>query len=156
MTDSEIEAETIHATCIAFDDIGVLLRGPSGAGKSDLALRLIDAGAHLVADDRVRLVAGGDTLRAAPPDQLAGLLELRGIGLVRLPNVAAVSIFLVADLVASGAPERLPADDWLDYSGVRVRRVDIAPFEHTAVAKLRIAAYDASGRTDPVTGARRQ
>jgi len=149
-------AETVHATCIAFDDIGVLLRGPSGAGKSDLALRLIDAGARLVADDRVRLAVEGDTLRASPPNQLAGLLELRGIGLIRLPNVADISIYLVADLVASGAPERLPADDWVDYSGARIRRVEIAPFEHTAVAKLRIAAYDASGRNDPVTGARRQ
>ncbi|CAN0443334.1 unnamed protein product [Discosporangium mesarthrocarpum] len=146
--------ETIHATCVAFDDIGILLRGPSGAGKSDLALRLIEAGARLVADDRVRLAADGDTLRASPPDELAGLLELRGIGLVRLPNVPDISIYLVADLVAPGIPARLAVEDWCVCAGVRLRRVEIAPFEHTAVAKLRIAAYDASGRRDPVTGAR--
>lgn len=147
--------ETIHATCIAFDDIGILLRGPSAAGKSDLALRLIEAGARLVADDRVRLATDADVLRASPPGELAGLLELRGVGLVRLPNLSAVSIYLVADLVAFGEAERLPVEDWCVCSGVRIRRVEIAPFEQTAVAKLRIAAYDASERPDPVTGARR-
>ena len=145
--------ETIHATCVAFGDVGILLRGPSGAGKSDLALRLIEAGATLVADDRVRLVVEDGALRASPPEELAGLLELRGIGLTRLPNVSAVSIYLVADLVPSGVPERLPENDRLVYSGVPIQRVDIVPFEQTAVAKLRIAAYDASGRADPVTGA---
>lgn len=148
-------AETIHATCVAFDDIGILLRGPSGAGKSDLALRLIEAGARLVGDDRVRLTVDGGVLQASPPKELAGLLELRGVGLVRLPYASRVSIYVVADLVPSGEPARLPVQDWCDCSGVRVRRVEIAPFEQTAVAKLRIAAYDASGQGDPVTGARR-
>lgn len=145
---------TMHATCVAFGDIGILLRGPSGAGKSDLALRLIEAGASLVADDQVRLTVDNGALCASPPDELAGLLELRGVGLVRLPNVSRASIYLVADLVLSGVPERLPGEDWCTCSGVRVRRVEIAPFEETAVAKLRIAAYDASGQGDPVTGAR--
>lgn len=145
----------IHATSVAFGYIGILLRGPSGAGKSDLALRLIEVGACLVADDQVRLKTEDGALRAAPPDELAGLLELRGAGLVRLPNVSETSIFLVADLVLSGAPERLPVEDWCEYSGLRIPRVEIVPFEQTAVAKLRIAAYAASGQTDPVTGAGR-
>jgi HPr kinase/phosphorylase len=147
---------TVHATCVAFGDIGILLRGPSGAGKSDLALRLIEAGAILVADDRVRLVAADGALRASSPDRLAGLLEVRGVGIVRLPNVLEVSIYLAAYLVPSGEAERLPGDDHCEYAGLCIRRIDIAPFEHSAVAKLRIAAYDASGRTDPVTGACRQ
>lgn len=145
---------TMHATCVTFDDIGILLRGPSGAGKSDLALRLIDVGATLVADDQVRLTVDDGVLCASPPAELAGLLELRGVGLARLPFVSGVSICLVADLVRCGVAERLPVEDWEICSGVRVRRVEIAPFEQTAVAKLRIAAYDASGRNDPVTGAR--
>jgi HPr kinase/phosphorylase len=147
-------AGTMHATCVSFGDIGILLRGPSGAGKSDLALRLIEAGATLVADDQVRLTVDSGVLYASPPDELAGLLELRGVGPVRLPYVSGVSIRLVADLVRSGVSERLPVEDWEICSAVRVRRVEIAPFEQTAVAKLRIAAYDASGRNDPVTGAR--
>ena len=147
---------TVHATCVAFGDIGILLRGPSGAGKSDLALRLIEAGATLVADDRVRLAAEDGILCAAPPDALAGLLEVRGVGITRLPYVSQAPIYLVADLVPSGTPDRLPGDDTCVYGGQRVRRIDIAPFDQTAVAKLRIAAYDASGRTDPVTGACRQ
>lgn len=155
MTAPVTSAQSVHASCVAFGDIGILLRGPSGAGKSDLALRLIEAGARLVADDQVRLTSDGSTLTAFPPDRLAGLLELRGIGLVRLPNIASATIYLVADLVAAGTPARLPAEDNFLYSGVAVTRVDIAPFEETAVAKLRIAAYDASGQGDPVTGARR-
>jgi HPr kinase/phosphorylase len=146
---------TIHATCVAFGDIGILLRGPSGAGKSDLALRMIEAGAVLVADDRVRLAAVHGALQAAPPADLAGLLELRGVGMIRLPNVSGAPIYLVADLVPPGEVARLPGMDFCVYAGVRIRRLDIAPFDQTAVAKLRIAAYDASGRTDPVTGARR-
>lgn len=154
MTGSVTAAETVHATCVAFGDIGILLRGPSGAGKSDLALRLIEVGAALVADDRVRLAADGGVLQASAPPELAGLLELRGIGLVKLPNLTQASIYLVADLVPSGAPARLPAEDWCMCAGLRVRRVEVVPYEQTAVAKLRIAAYDASGQGDPVTGAR--
>ena len=62
----------VHATCIAVDGLGVLLRGPSGSGKSDLALRLIDGGAMLIADDQVVLEAIGGVLFARPPDILAG------------------------------------------------------------------------------------
>ena len=67
-----------------------------------------------------------------------------------------VSIYLVVDLSPSGMPERLPLKAWWECFGVRVRRVEIAPFEQTAVAKIRIAAYDASGCADPVTQARSQ
>ena len=148
--------DTIHATCVAFRDIGVLLRGPPGAGKSDLGLRLIEAGARLVADDRVRVAVEEGVLQASAPEEIAGLMELRGIGLARLPNIPRVSIYLVVDLSLSGMPERLPLKAWWECFGVRVRRVEIAPFEQTAVAKIRIAAYDASGCADPVTQARSQ
>ncbi|MAI49733.1 MAG: hypothetical protein CMM16_04090 [Rhodospirillaceae bacterium] len=148
--------DTIHATCVAFEDIGVLLRGPPGSGKSDLGLRLIEAGARLVADDRVCVAAEEGALQASPPDEIAGFMELRGIGLAQLPNISRVPIFLVVDLALSGMPERLPLKSWWECFGIRVRRVEIAPFEQTAVTKIRIAAYDASGRADPVTKARSQ
>ena len=61
----------IHATCVEFEGTGVLLRGPSGAGKSDLALRMIDAGWALVADDQVDLAVLGGRLEATPPQALA-------------------------------------------------------------------------------------
>ena len=148
------EPRTVHATCIAFGDIAILLRGPAGSGKSDLALRLIEAGAVLVADDRVALTVQEERLFAAAPPLLAGVLEVRGLGLVSLPHVSGVQVVLAADLVAAETVQRLPEPAWDAYLGVRIRTVAVSPFEQTAVAKLRIAAYDAVAQPDPVTGAR--
>lgn len=94
----------VHATGLVLDGIGILLRGPSGAGKSLLALELLDRAAlagkpaHLVADDRVDLepVAGG--LRMHAPNTIAGLVELRGRGIVRRPALAEAPLHLVVDL----------------------------------------------------------
>jgi serine kinase of HPr protein (carbohydrate metabolism regulator) len=98
----------IHACCVSCDGTGVLLRGPSGAGKSDLALRLIDLGADLVADDQVELRCHDDRLLAGPPPSLAGLLEVRGLGILRFPYRAEVELGLVVDLVDDDDVERLP------------------------------------------------
>src|SRR5690348_6291197 len=98
----------LHATCIAIGRAAVLLRGPSGAGKSDLALRLIDGGARLVADDQVELAAENGCLIARAPAAIAGRIEARGAGILPAPAVAEAPVALVADLVAPGAVERLP------------------------------------------------
>ena len=74
----------VHGSCVSRDGDGVLLIGPAGSGKSDLALRLLGRGFDLVADDRVDIEDG----IAAPPEALAGLLEVHGLGIVRLPYVA--------------------------------------------------------------------
>ena len=97
---------TIHGTCVLVGGIGVLLRGPSGAGKSDVALRLIDGGALLVADDRVELRMVDGRLMASAPAALAGLLEVRGLGIVRLPCDGPAEVGLVVDLVAAAEVER--------------------------------------------------
>ena len=89
----------------------MLLRGPSGAGKSDLALRLIDAGARLVADDQTALVRKGGILIATPPARIAGLIEARGVGIVRLARgqlLARAPVALLVDLVPPERIERLP------------------------------------------------
>ena len=65
----------IHATAVALEGLGILLRGPSGSGKSDLGIRLIDRGAVLIADDRVDLRRRGDNILASPPNALAGKIE---------------------------------------------------------------------------------
>ena len=79
----------IQATCVAVDGLGVLLRGPSGSGKSDLALRLIDGGAKLVADDGVELRRQGERLFArlppGAPDSVRGRIEVRGLGILPVP-----------------------------------------------------------------------
>ena len=143
--------ELAHGTCVDVGGAGVLLRGPSGAGKSDLALRMIEGGAHLVADDRVVLTASGGDLIASAPGPIAGLLEVRGIGLVRLDEgriSARVPLRLVADLLppgSGGARERLPSGDTVVLGGIAVARIALAPFEASAVAKLRLAVGSGPG-----------
>jgi hypothetical protein len=96
----------IHASCVALGNQGVLLLGASGAGKSDLALRLIDQGAKLVSDDRTILFIANGTLQAKAPASIKGLLEVRGLGIVKLPVRAKVKIALAVKLGCEGA--RLP------------------------------------------------
>jgi len=96
----------IHASCVSLRNQGVLLLGPSGAGKSDLALRLIDGGAKLVADDRTLLFVKNGALHARAPSSISGLLEIRGVGIVKLPVRASVKIALVVTLGQEGP--RLP------------------------------------------------
>ncbi len=106
----------IHASCVRLSragrafhapaNAGVLLLGDSGSGKSDVALRLIAIGAQLVADDRTDLSVERGRLVARPPARIAGLFEIRGLGIVELPHAASARIVLVVNL--SGMVKRLP------------------------------------------------
>ncbi len=131
--------EQLHASAVAIDDRGVLLLGPSGAGKSDLALRLIDGGAVLIADDRVDLDVRQGDVRLSGPANLAGLMEVRGVGIVRMPFATKVSLSLVVDLVKPEVMERLPDRLTVDFMGVAVRRIALDPFQASAPAKIRLA-----------------
>lgn len=143
----------MHATCVALGGAAVLLRGPSGAGKSDLALRLIDAGARLVADDQVELAAERGRLIARAPAAIAGKMEVRGVGIVPAPALAEAPVALIADLVASGAAERLPDPAAETILGISIARIEIAPFENSAPAKLRLALARAAGHIGPAAAA---
>ena len=116
------------------------MRGPPGSGKSDLALRLIDEGARLIADDHVEVEAVDGTLRTAPPATIAGFIEVRGVGLMRVPWQAEGRLDLVVDLVPKGEVERLPEAEVCRYEGIEVARVVLAAFEASACAKIRLAA----------------
>ena len=129
----------VHGTTVSIDGMGVLLRGPSGSGKSDLALRLIDGGARLVADDQTEIRSIGGGLRASCPRSIAGLIEARGIGIVPVPSLPSASLDLVVDLVEPAALERLPETRFLELLGCRLPLVTLAPFEASAPAKLRLA-----------------
>ncbi|MCB9949102.1 MAG: HPr kinase/phosphatase C-terminal domain-containing protein [Rhodospirillaceae bacterium] len=131
--------DTIHATCVALDGRGVVLRGPSGSGKSDLALRLIDGGAVLVADDRVIVTVDGGRVRAHAPDPLRGLLEVRGIGPVRVNTAPAADVVLVVDLTPGQCRERLPEPEFARFGPVAVPCLRLDPFQASAAAKVRIA-----------------
>ena len=131
----------IHGTCVALSGLGVLLRGPSGSGKSDLALRLIDGGAKLVADDQVELAldAAGRVMARAPAT-LSGLIEVRGIGILRMNAVRTAPVGLVADLTTEDQVERLPEAETCMLLDRHVRRIALAPFNDSTPAKLRLAA----------------
>lgn len=131
--------ETIHGTVVDIDGAGVLLRGPPGSGKSDLALRLIDRGAALVADDRVILSVDHGGLAAFAPGPGAGKLEIRGLGIVRVPYLARADLHLVVDLVEPGRIERLPKAAETVLLGVALPVLTLAPFEASAPAKVRLA-----------------
>lgn len=128
-----------HVTCVAMDGLGVLLRGVSGSGKSDLALRLIDEGARLVSDDYTRIENDGGKLVAMAPDTIKGLIEVRGIGVVRMDSIAKVNLALLIDLVDAEQIDRLPDKASEEIMGVELPRIAIAPFESSSPAKVRIA-----------------
>lgn len=111
----------IHGSCVllgaagkqfgAPEDAGVLFLGESGSGKSELALRLIERGAILVADDRVELSIRSGRLCASPPARLAGLIEVRQVGIIAMHHASLATILLVARL-SDGAIARLPEREW--------------------------------------------
>jgi HPr kinase/phosphorylase len=143
----------IHATAVAIASEAILLRGPSGSGKSDLALRLIDGGAQLVADDQTLLRRVGDRVLASAPAAIAGLLEVRGVGIVKMETTDLAPLVLIADLVLSGDVERLPERRVETILGLCVPVIDLAPFEASAAAKLRLLRRAlAAGRLPAIIG----
>ncbi|SMH56204.1 HPr kinase/phosphorylase [Azospirillum agricola] len=138
---------TMHGTCVLLSEIGVLLRGDSGSGKSDVALRLIDGGARLVADDRILLRVEDGRLIASAPAPLAGLLEVRGVGILPVPTAPAADVGLVVDLVPAERVERLPEPAFETIHGVPLPRLALSPFDASTPAKLRLAAAAARAGT---------
>ena len=132
--------QIVHGTTVEIAGKGVLIRGASGSGKSDLALRLIDGGAMLVADDQTTLAFADGALSASPPATIAGLLEVRGLGLIRLPYRQSTPLALVVDLVATDQVERMPDDLRTPLLGVEVPTIQLFAFETSAAAKVRLAA----------------
>jgi len=133
------EQITVHATCVAVDGKGVLLRGPSGAGKSDLALRLIEDGGLLVSDDQVVLCAQQNRVIASPPTSLAGLLEIRGVGICSFEFNPACQVAAIIDLEPGVVPERLPNLDEQKEKllGINIVCLRLDPFQASAPAKVR-------------------
>lgn len=137
------QTSTIHATCVAIDGHGVLLLGPSAAGKSDLALRLIDRGARLVADDRCELADMDGRLLCAPPETIAGKIEVRGIGIVARPWTAPVAVRLAVRLTER--TERMPDPAIEELAGHVLPAVRINAFEASAPIKVELALAQAVG-----------
>ena len=104
-----ISAETVHASTVALDRRAVLISGPSGSGKSDLTLRLLDRGFTLVSDDQTIVRKDGDRLVASAPPNIAGKLEIRGIGIVDMETIDDVAVALLVELTSDF--QRLPDDN---------------------------------------------
>lgn len=114
---------------------GVLIRAPSGGGKSAFALRLIALGAQLVADDYVVLRRGEDgRVWASAPPALSGMIEARGLGLLRLPVQAEAPVAWVVDLKMGGAEGRLPPIGQATYFGESIPALTLAEDERAAAA----------------------
>ncbi len=128
------DSATVHASAVLVGARAVLIRGPSASGKSRLALELLEAArtgslrfARLVADDRVHLEAVGGRLLASAPEALAGLIEVRGCGLLRVTHEPRAVIGLVIDLDAPDA-QRLPAPEVrsIEINGISLPRLPVA------------------------------
>ncbi|AUM74424.1 HPr kinase/phosphorylase [Paracoccus jeotgali] len=136
--------QTIHGTAVSLDGQGVLILGSSGSGKSALALSLMGLGGVLVADDRVVLNPTPDGLITRAPEVLAGLIEARGVGLLRTDHVAA-PIRLVVDL-GQTETQRLPPIRHITIAATRLPLV-LGPL--TAHLPMAIRLLLRGGRVDP-------
>ena len=129
----------IHATSIDLSGFGVIILGASGSGKSDLALRLIEEGAFLVADDQTNVEIVDENLVAMAPHQISGFLEVRGVGLVRAPLQERSTLRLAVTL-SEPETERLPDPQFWTLPNMpkpRIPLVALRAFEGSAPAKLR-------------------
>jgi serine kinase of HPr protein (carbohydrate metabolism regulator) len=129
----QADGSTVHASAVVVGDRAVLITGPSGAGKSRLAFDLILAGqagqigaARLVGDDRVTLAAEAGRVIVRPGPNLAGLIEIRGLGIRRCDFVPQAVVGLLVELAAADAA-RMPAQDALETSllGVKLPRIPV-------------------------------
>lgn len=139
--------KSIHATLVSIKGEGVLILGEPGAGKSDLALRLMDEGASLVADDRVELFEHKGALRGRAPEKLRGLIELRGAGIAAVKSVADATIRLAVILSPRRKIERLPDAQPIVLAGhdaCLLPALRLCGFDASATARIRLALSQAA------------
>jgi len=139
------QSDIMHATAVADPaGRGLVILGPSGAGKTALAWALLSLGARLVADDRTVVTAGDDGLVLSCPPTIRGLIEARGIGLLRAETVASAPLVLAVDLGRTES-ERLPPRREIVLLGYRVDLVLGPVTAHFPSALLHFLAW---GRMD--------
>lgn len=129
----------LHATCVTDKKYGILLRGPSGSGKSDLALRLIAQGYILNADDIVIVYPEKEQLIGSPSKDLFGLIEVRGVGILKMNYKPKSQINLIANLITNYSVQRLPLPKKSNILGIEIPTIDLNPFEASAIIKLQLA-----------------
>jgi HPr kinase/phosphorylase len=130
--------EQVYATAVAYHGFGVLIRGPSGSGKSDLALRLIEDGAKLIADDQVNISAVRKELYLSPPDSISGLIEVRGFGVIKIGAVRDIKLRLIVDLDPSYETERTPTIKEELIKNITVPVTNMKAFESSILARIKL------------------
>jgi HPr kinase/phosphorylase len=150
---------TIHASAVLTGARAVLIRGPSGAGKSRLALDLIQAGrlgalrfVRLVGDDRIYVQAAGGRLLVRPAESLAGLIEVRGLGILRLPYEPSATVGLVVDLGAEAERSPDATELQVDIEGVNLPRLAVAAGQEALPAVLTLLTCGAAALCQPEFG----
>lgn len=143
------DAVTIHASCVALGDAGILIEGPPGSGKSDLVLRLLDEPGYglgnlelrgrLVSDDQTVIEKRGTALFAASPTPTAGLFEIRGQGIVKVNHLAEVKLVLAVKLLPAGEIERMPEPAFRHIAGIALREIRIDAAKASGPARIRAA-----------------
>lgn len=132
-------AHSLHATCVSIAEHGVLFLGDSGAGKSDLALRLIDRGAKLVADDKVELSRRGSKIIASAPPSGKGLLEISKLGILKIPFKPKAALTLAVQLITAKSIERLPVPEKFECFDLTIPQIRLYAFEISAAIKVEMA-----------------
>lgn len=146
MKTPSLSSETVHASCVAIDGRAVLIGGRSGRGKSDLAVRLIDRGAALVSDDYTLVRRQDGRLIATAPENIAGKIELRGVGILEYPAArdVPVTLFVDLDIEAVRLPDR---DEKRMIAGIALPAIGLSAPEASAPIKVE-AAVRLLGRDD--------
>ncbi len=129
----------IHATAVAYSGAGCLILGKSGSGKSRLAAEMIQLGARLVADDQVILTVQSGMLMASAPKELANVLELRGIGLIRLPDIVPRHVLHLAIELDPDAEDRLPEPQTATIEGLSIPLLRLKPPPITGAGSVMLA-----------------
>jgi len=138
VTAPRLSSEVLHATTVAINGRAVLISGASGSGKSDLALRLLDRGFGLVSDDQTLVRREGERLIASAPRNIAGKLEVRGIGIVEVDHLDDMPVALLVELTSD--IQRLPDDSRTrSILGVAVPLVGIDAIAASAASKVALA-----------------
>ena len=130
--------QVFYATAVAYHGCGILIRGPSGSGKSDLALRLIEDGANLIADDQVNIKAVRKQLYLSSPDNISGLIEVRGFGVIKIECVRDIKLGLIVDLDPSYETERtsIMKDELIQ--DIITPIINIKAFESSVLARIKL------------------
>ena len=134
-------SKRVHGTAIALEDKGVLIIGPSGSGKSDLALRLIDSGATLISDDLTICQRRNDEIILFPHKKINGLIEVRGVGIIKVPYIKDVKLKMIVQLIEK-QPDRIPVKEEKDFLNLNIKFIEIVGKEASSTVKIKVKLFE--------------